>query len=317
MKLNMGQRRLRAGFTLIELLVMLSLMILLAAAIITASQSAIGSAKRAACASNLRQLYLANETYAAEHDSYAPAAADLYGRNLNRWHGSRTSTRKPFDGTSGPLSPYLDGGRVRICPCQGDFAKGKVANAFEEACGGYGYNSVGVGSRTYLLGMCSAAMEDGMLPDQIREPSRTIMFCDTAFPQPYGKNPKYLIEYSFAEPYHWVVRPGEESKYRADPSIHFRHRGRANVVWCDGHVSAEKMQTRAEETSQASRSAGSVPPTTPSSTRSEEVILIIRLSRMIEEVKRCGGRRGGDTASTPAAGGGGAGGTSVCSSSGK
>ena len=113
MKLSMGQRRLRAGFTLIELLVMLAIMILLAAAIITASQSAIGSAKRAACASNLRQLYLANETYAAEHDSYAPAAADLYGRNLNRWHGSRTSPQA-FRRLSGRSRPILTG-RVRIC----------------------------------------------------------------------------------------------------------------------------------------------------------------------------------------------------------
>jgi prepilin-type processing-associated H-X9-DG protein len=25
------------------------------------------------------------------------------------------------------------------------------------------------------------------------------------------------------------------------PSIHFRHRGHANVAWCDGHISAERM----------------------------------------------------------------------------
>jgi len=25
------------------------------------------------------------------------------------------------------------------------------------------------------------------------------------------------------------------------PSIHFRHRDRANVVWCDGHATAEAM----------------------------------------------------------------------------
>jgi prepilin-type N-terminal cleavage/methylation domain-containing protein/prepilin-type processing-associated H-X9-DG protein len=238
--------RWRAGFTLIEMLAVLALILLLATVITVGSQTAIGNAKRIVCANNLRQLYLANVAYAAENDAYAPAAADLYGKNLERWHGARASIRKAFDGASGPLSPYLDSGRVRACPCQGRFATAAAANAFEAACGGYGYNAVGVGSRTYLLGMCGTAMRDGMLPDLISDPARTIMFCDTAFPQPYGSNPKYLIEYSFAEPYHWVFKPGQESAYRADPSIHFRHRGRANVVWCDGHISAESMQTRAQ-----------------------------------------------------------------------
>ena len=61
------------------------------------------------------------------------------------------------------------------------------------------------------------------------------MFCDAAFPQPYGSSPTYLIEYSFAESYTF---PGGGS---VQPSIHFRHNGRCNVVWCDGHVSSEKM----------------------------------------------------------------------------
>ena len=44
----------------------------------------------------------------------------------------------------------------------------------------------------------------------------------------------HLIEYSFAEPptNQW----GQNS-----PSIHFRHRGRANIAWADGHVTAELM----------------------------------------------------------------------------
>ncbi len=73
------------------------------------------------------------------------------------------------------------------------------------------------------------------------------MFCDAAFPQPYG-NPTYLIEYSFAEAYHFVSgSPPQETASRAAPSIHFRHDAEANVVWCDGHVSAERLATTAEE----------------------------------------------------------------------
>ena len=76
------------------------------------------------------------------------------------------------------------------------------------------------------------------------------MFCDTAYVQTVGrkgKNPgrDALIEYSFAEPYHWVFTAGTESSATADPTIHFRHRGRANVAWCDGHITSEKLETRA------------------------------------------------------------------------
>ena len=41
-----------------------------------------------------------------------------------------------------------------------------------------------------------------------------------------------MIEYSFAEP-----RFHPQYGSRADPSIHFRHHGTANIAWCDGHVS--------------------------------------------------------------------------------
>jgi prepilin-type processing-associated H-X9-DG protein len=46
-----------------------------------------------------------------------------------------------------------------------------------------------------------------------------------------------VIEYSFAEPPFWPHLP----EYRPDPSAHFRHEGRAMVVWLDGHISGEAM----------------------------------------------------------------------------
>lgn len=243
---RLGRTTGRAGFTLVELLVAIAIIGILASALTYASATALSSAKRVACASNLRQLHMANSMHASETGFYAPAAADLFSSNLERWHGTRARVDEPFDGTSGPLSPFLGGGRVRACPSQGVFRRGSADNAFEAACGGYGYNATGVGSQTYQLGMCEAALRQGAAPEWIADPAHTVMFCDSAFPQPYGSNPAYLIEYSFAEAYHWVFEPGVETEYRADPSIHFRHRGRANVVWCDGRVSGERLETEAE-----------------------------------------------------------------------
>jgi prepilin-type processing-associated H-X9-DG protein/prepilin-type N-terminal cleavage/methylation domain-containing protein len=236
------------GFTLVELLVVMAIIGMLVGLTSRVAMSALERGRQAGCASNIRQLALANIAYANEHGSFVPAAADMNGANKQRWHGARTSASKPFEAARGPLIPYLgsSGAGIRACPSMRRYTKTQSANAFEASCGGYGYNSVGVGSQTYLLGMRSEASEMGMRLSQMKKPDSTIMFADAAFAQPYGSNPKYLIEYSFVEPYHWVVQPGVESGMRADPSMHFRHRGRANVAWCDGHVSSEKLDTFAE-----------------------------------------------------------------------
>ena len=229
------------GFTLIELMVVIGIVAVLLALIFPAVTAVKASAQRIYCANNLRHLYLANTMYADDHGYYVAASPGMIGSNNKRWHGSRPDRNKPFDDKNGPLAPYLGQTGIRHCPSFRSARKSTESHAFESGCGGYGYNSLGAGSQTWELGLCKAAMEHGMTPSDIQKPGLTIMFADCAFPQPYGSNPEYLVEYSFAEPFRWVFSPGSSSGFSPDPSIHFRHRGRANVVWCDGHVSSEKM----------------------------------------------------------------------------
>jgi len=242
---NSAKRRAdrRPGFTLIELLVVIAMIGVLAGLLLPALAQARAKAEKARCVSNLRQLYLANVLYANDNGFYVAAAPDMFGGNRRRWHGVRKSAADAFDGAQGPLAPYLGrSGGIRACPSFRHFSTDvSVDNAFEASCGGYGYNACGVGSQYYVYGSNARGAARGMAPGDIRSPAATIMFCDCAFPQPYG-SPEYLIEYSFAEPYHFLKGSSpQESSGIASPSIHFRHHGTANAVWCDGHVSSEEL----------------------------------------------------------------------------
>jgi prepilin-type processing-associated H-X9-DG protein len=73
---------------------------------------------------------------------------------------------------------------------------------------------------------------------EIRRPAEKIMFTDTA----YVKKGQ-LIEYSFCEPPMYVLDFGSgiQEMPGVTPSIHFRHLGKTIVAWCDGHISAERL----------------------------------------------------------------------------
>jgi prepilin-type processing-associated H-X9-DG protein/prepilin-type N-terminal cleavage/methylation domain-containing protein len=108
-------------------------------------------------------------------------------------------------------------------------------------------------------------VEDGASLASIRVPAQTILLADTAATDGSGN----LIEYSFAEPNYitnaalanpvtydtdpnpnypmdavivnWPPSslPANTPPTSLTPSIHFRHTGYANVLWCDGHASSE------------------------------------------------------------------------------
>jgi prepilin-type processing-associated H-X9-DG protein/prepilin-type N-terminal cleavage/methylation domain-containing protein len=239
----------RPAFTLVELFVVIAVLALLLAILLPGLAQARDQARSTACQSNLRQLHLANENYAlANNGHYVPAASDIWdaGGGRHRWHGVRRSIHALnthdaiFDPRLGPLARSLADGMVKACPAFGEYAT--TGNAFEAGTGGYGYNARGVGSREYEFGFTRRAAESSMQAQEIRQPSRTVMFTDAALPQGYPQ--QMIVEYSFAEPPHFVsLGPSGpvESSLLGDPSIHFRHRRQANAAWCDGHVSPEQM----------------------------------------------------------------------------
>ncbi len=65
----------RAGFTLIELLVVISIIALLVALLLPALSQARTAARRAECASNQRQIFIATATYATDNRDYLPGCS--------------------------------------------------------------------------------------------------------------------------------------------------------------------------------------------------------------------------------------------------
>jgi prepilin-type N-terminal cleavage/methylation domain-containing protein len=228
----------RAGFTLIELLVVIAIVALLVVILLPGLGAAREQARAAVCGSNIRQLAIANLTYATEWGGrLCPGAPGIAVENLRRWHGVRTNVGGVFDPERGPLARHLAEGRVRACPSFQDYVK-EGAPAFEKGNGGYGYNQAYLGrelKRTPAGAWQFVSDQGGAAVERIRRPAETLMFADAAFAATAGG----VIEYSFAEP---RFQPEYLAfQVRADPSMHFRHRASAGVAWSDGHVDRQRF----------------------------------------------------------------------------
>ena len=224
---------------MIELLVVIGIVSVLVGILLPALVRARQAAQRAACASNLRQLYTGALLYSdASRGHWPPAHLYIITRNLHRWHGTRPADSAAFDFAGSPLKPFLYTANIKLCPSFE--ADTESAAAFEKACGGYGYNAAFLGSGSGVPELASlslpiAAYEARVMNTpakfaSVRNPSEKVVFADTAIANPG------LIEYSFAEP------PLDADGNEKSPSIHFRHRKLANICWADGHVSSERME---------------------------------------------------------------------------
>lgn len=244
------------AFSLVELLVVIAIVALVLGVLLPSLSAARESARAGVCASNVRQLLIALDTYANDYaDHFAPGSADALA-NLQRWHGSRTNASAPFVPEGGSLTPYLapagDAGMtastaVRSCPTFAPLAR-RLADeriGFERSAGGYGYNNAFVGTERAAAGIDPATgrrvfqtVSDrvGAKRAVFTAPSQVVAFADAALAD--GNPRTRIIEYSFIEPRFWPESPGA----RADPSIHFRHAvSAASAAWLDGHVSSERL----------------------------------------------------------------------------
>jgi prepilin-type processing-associated H-X9-DG protein len=138
------------------------------------------------------------------------------------WLQDGPEGERAYDPTPGALYSYLRGHNVGICPAL-TYSLAEFKLKATGAAYGYGYN----------LFLSPPPNQTPWKITKVQRPSVVGLLADAAqvndFQAPASRSHPMLEEWYYVD---------TNTNY---PNGHFRHEQRANVVFCDGHVGAEKM----------------------------------------------------------------------------
>ncbi len=204
-----SRERARHGFTLLEVLIVAAIVGILAGLLMGALGDALASAEGLECANNLKQIGLAIRAYACNHEGHLPSSAcPSAGQAASRWWlnavrpyaGKTLLYRCPSD--TAPDDVFLDWER----PLEDDWLRYRWAS--------YAMNGRMDAAAPHL--------------SQVREPSYTILVCETA---------PHVVGSDHVHPELWMAMRDLQNVVD-----HERHGGRSHYLFVDGHVQAMALE---------------------------------------------------------------------------
>lgn len=211
----------RGGFTLVELLTVLGIVTVLVAILLPALSAARQSAQSVQCLSNLRQMVMAAHNYATVYQGYYPIAqysvfnapwAISYSWDFTIKLNTATGQRLV---ESGLLWLGQVDSRIQQCPS----FEGR-SNTLYDPHTGYNYNVsyIGHGQGESIVAPAKVS--------QVRDPTHCALFGDGQFATGADKYMRAPLP-----------NPGDAAfTSRWGGTQGFRHRGRTNVAFADGHA---------------------------------------------------------------------------------
>jgi len=214
----------KKGFTLIELLVVIAIIAILAAILFPVFGRARENARRSSCQSNLKQIGLGIVQYTQDFDEAMPINS----------YGYVNASTNPGDWMD-VVQPYVKNYQIFKCPSD----TRQVADpAFNNQVSSYGINFVGWGD---FPGSNAPPMSDGTnttIVASIDSPSTTILALDN---NGFQMSRKWADLGTVSSDANRIPSIDTAVSPRAIATVSERHLETTNVLWCDGHVKAVKL----------------------------------------------------------------------------
>jgi prepilin-type processing-associated H-X9-DG protein/prepilin-type N-terminal cleavage/methylation domain-containing protein len=252
MKHRLNTEKKDLAFTLVELLVVIAIIAILAALLLAATSQAKARAQRIQCANNVRQLGIGLQAFVTDNNFYPPVVNPVYSngkfKGVLNWesaiqdelyaHYLIPAKESPYH------APYPPEG---IWHCPSAFLPDDFPT--DTGYSDYGYNCYGMsaGTSTNSLGLGGHHIWNNShfsLPaineSEISIPSEMMAIGD-GFEGGNGiiRDGKFIL---------WRTLDVEDYLGSTKRS-YARHQGKANVVFCDGHVESPTLQFLFEDTS--------------------------------------------------------------------